>query len=69
MYQHALATGLIGFRSSTLRVRVIEIRDGYAWVITASLLDVGTKLVLDASQIIPEPTDVAVTYHHKLALA
>lgn len=48
---YAIATRLIGFRSSTLRVRITERRGDYVWVITADLLDAGTKLVLDASQI------------------
>lgn len=50
---YALASNLIGFRSSTLRVRVIEQRDGYAWVRTADLQDAGTPLTLRAEQITP----------------
>lgn len=48
---YALATGLRGFRSDTLRVRVTEARDGLVWVVTADLLDAGTFLVLNASQV------------------
>lgn len=50
------ATGLVGFRSpagfaSTLRVREIERRDGHVWVVTADLLNAGTKLVLRDDQV------------------
>lgn len=48
---YALAHRLVGFRSTTLRVRVLERRAGYAWVITADLLDAGTRLVLDEAQV------------------
>lgn len=48
---YANAYGLVGFRSSSLRVRVVEQRDGYVWCVTASLLDAGTPLTLNASQI------------------
>lgn len=62
----ALATSLIGFRTSTLRVRVIDRRDGCVWVITADLIDVGTRLVLDPSQVEELPDYVTeVTYRHK----
>jgi hypothetical protein len=47
----ALASGLLGFRSSTLRVRVLELRNGCAWIVTADLLDVGTRLVIDERQL------------------
>jgi len=52
---YAIATGLIGFSSDSLRVR-IERRDalsGCVWVRTADLLDAGTPLVLDAAQVAP----------------
>jgi len=45
------ATGLVGFRSSTLRVRVTERRDGYVWCVTADLLDAGCRLVLRDEQV------------------
>lgn len=45
------ATDLVGFRSSTLRVRVTERRAGYVWCITADLLDAGTRLVLGDDQV------------------
>ena len=61
---HALATGLRGFQSSTLRVRVTRTEGDYVWVVTADLQDVGTPLVLDASQIQPIESDfVPVTMH------
>lgn len=48
---YALATALKGFKSSTLRVRVLEVRSGCAFVVTADLSDVGTRLVLDPAQL------------------
>lgn len=48
---HFFATGLVGFRSTTLRVRVTERRDGYVWCITADLLDAGCRLVLADAQV------------------
>ena len=45
------ATNLVGFRSDVLRVRVLERRSGYVWVITADLLDAGTRLVLSEAQV------------------
>lgn len=51
----ALASGLRGFPSSILRVRVERIEGSNVWVRTADLLDAGTPLVLDASQVEPEP--------------
>lgn len=59
---YALASGLVGFSSSTLRVRVTEIRDGYAWVVTADLLSAGVPLTLDASQIkrLDEASEIVV---------
>lgn len=47
---YGFASGLIGFRSSTLRVRLLDHRDGCVWVVTADLLDAGTRLVLDEGQ-------------------
>lgn len=52
---YALASRLVGFPSDRLRVRVSEVRDGCAWIRTADLLDAGTPLVLDVSQIEPLP--------------
>lgn len=60
---YAIASGLVGFRSSTFRVRVTEQRNGVAWVMTADLLDAGTRLVLDASQVSPEPHSMPVFRH------
>ena len=45
------ATDLRGFRSTSLRVRVTDRRDGYAWVVTVDLLDAGTPLVLADRQV------------------
>lgn len=58
---YALATGLKGFgpNTSTLRVHVLEVRDGVAFVITADLADAGTRLVLNPSQLEPEGSELA----------
>jgi hypothetical protein len=54
---YALASNLRGFLYAPncpvteLRVRVLEVRDGCAFVVTADLLDVGTRLCLDPSQL------------------
>jgi hypothetical protein len=49
---HLLASGLRGFASSSLRVRLVEtLRDGSVAVVTADLLDAGTPLVLSPSQV------------------
>jgi hypothetical protein len=50
---HLLATGLRGFRSSALRVRLERTDGTYAWVWTADLCDAGTPLVLDVGQLEP----------------
>ena len=52
-FTHAFAHNLIGFKASTLRVRVLGSNDRYVWVITADLLDAGTRIVLDQTQIEP----------------
>ena len=36
---YAIATGLRGFRSDSLRVRITRQEPDYVWVITADLLD------------------------------
>ena len=59
---YALASGLRGFQSDSLRVRITRQEPGYVWVITADLLDAGTKLVLDPSQVEPEQP-ATVTAH------
>jgi len=51
MANYFFATDLVGFRSTSLRVRVTERRDGYVWCVTADLLDAGTKLVLKEAQV------------------
>lgn len=62
------ATNLVGFRSSTLRVEVLERRDGYVWVRTADLLDVGTPLTLDASQVTSEAEGSVVVHKDGLVI-
>ena len=50
--KYAIASGLKGFGIHTsLRVRVLEVRGDYVWVITADMADAGTRLVLDPSQL------------------
>jgi hypothetical protein len=49
---YGLASGLVGFRSSDLRVKVTRIDGNYIFVVTADLLDAGTALVLDAGQVV-----------------
>lgn len=51
MANYFFATDLVGFRSTTLRVRVTERRDGHVWCRTADLLDAGTALVLRDAQV------------------
>ena len=50
---YALASGLVGFPSSSLRVRVVRTDARYVWVVTADLLDAGTPLTLNAGQVAP----------------
>lgn len=61
-HTHAIATNLVGFPSSTLRVRITRTDEpsGCVWVTTADLQDVGTELVLDASQVTQEPSEAVV---------
>ena len=52
---YAIANNLKGFGEATsLRVNVTRQEGDYVWVITCDLRDVGTRLVLDRSQIEPE---------------
>jgi hypothetical protein len=51
---YAVASRLVGFKSSWLRVRILRTEGSYVWCITADLRDAGTKLVLDASQVVTE---------------
>lgn len=60
---YAIASGLRGFGTSELRVRVREIRDGVAFVVTADLRDAGTPLVLDPDQVRAEPQTTTVVSH------
>lgn len=51
MTTYAIAHNLNGFSSSSLRVKVTRTDGENVWVVTADLLDAGTAMVLDASQI------------------
>lgn len=48
---YALASALVGFTSTALRVRVTRLDAHYAWVVTADLADAGTALTLNRSQL------------------
>lgn len=52
---YALASGLRGFPSSSLRVRIVEVlSDGqHVNVLTADLLSVGVPLTIDVSRLSP----------------
>lgn len=63
---YALAHGLIGFASDTLRVKVTERRNGYVWVITADLLDAGCPLTLNENQV--EFIEAETVQMHKTGL-
>jgi hypothetical protein len=65
---YAIATGLVGFRSSELRVKVTRAEGEYVWVVTADLQDAGTFLVLSASQVEAEPQATAEVLSHKTGL-
>jgi len=60
--QYAVASGLIGFRSSTLRVKVTRQEGPYTWIVTADLLDAGTPLVLDTAQVTPEVPETVLMH-------
>ena len=60
--QYAVASGLKGFRSSTLRVKVTRQEGQYTWVVTADLLDTGTPLVLDTAQVTPEASETVLIH-------
>lgn len=63
---YAIASGLVGFKSDTLRVKVIRSEGDYRWVVTADLQDAGTKLVLDASQVKPEEPETVLMHKNGL---
>lgn len=60
--QYAVASGLKGFRSSTLRVKITRQEGQYTWVVTADLLDAGTPLVLDIAQVTPEVSETVLIH-------
>lgn len=51
MTKYAIAHNVKGFKSTSIRVKVTRVDGNYAFVVTADLLDAGTKLVLDINQI------------------
>lgn len=66
--RYAIASGLRGFSSSSLRVFVERETEHYAWVITADLRDAGTRLVLDADKLIPIEEPAPTGYRHASGL-
>lgn len=63
---YAIASRLIGFANSELRVKITRVELGYVWIVTADLLDAGTPLTLDASQVTPE--QAATVESHRAGL-
>ena len=63
---HVFANNLRGFRSSSLRVRITRIEGHDVFVVTADLLDSGTALVLDDSQIGEEVECVSLIHREGL---
>ena len=59
---YAIANSLVGFPRESMRVKVTRIEGDYAWVRTADLMDAGTPLTLDLSQIEPERNEVVVRH-------
>ena len=59
---HAVAKNLRGFSVTELRVKVTRQQGDYTWVTTADLLDCGTHLVLDTSQIYPEEPETVLIH-------
>lgn len=67
--RYAIASGLIGFHASELRVRIIEnVSADTVLVRTADLRDAGTPLALNVSQIRPMADTVSVGVRHSTGL-
>lgn len=58
---YAIASGLRGFSSSTLRVFITRREAGLVWVRTADLSDAGSPLVLDEAQVSSETAPTVVS--------
>lgn len=67
---YAIANNLKGFGSlfTSLRVRVKEIRNGNAFVVTADLHDAGTHLVINPSQLSTIESEVRLQHRNGLAV-
>lgn len=66
---YALAKNLVGFRSSTLRVKVLKQHSAdQVSIITADLLDAGTRLTLDASQLEAIEDEAVSSVRHRTGL-
>jgi len=48
---YGIATDLKGFSSSTMRVRITDMRDGLVWCVTADIQHSGCRLVLKREQV------------------
>jgi len=59
---YAIATKLRGFSVTELRVKVTRQQGDYTWVTTADLLDCGTHLVLDTSQVRQEEPETVLIH-------
>lgn len=62
---YALASGLRGFASDSLRVKVTRAEGPYVWVVTADLQDAGTPLTLNRSQVVFEEEMKSSSLQHK----
>ncbi len=62
---YAIASNLVGLPSSTLRVRIVrDVADCYE-VVTADLLDAGTRLMLSKSKVALEGAPTSTLLSHK----
>jgi hypothetical protein len=64
--RYATAHNLVGFASTTLRVKITRTSGDYVWVTTADLLDTGTALVLDTAQIEGEQPEAVIIHKNGL---
>ena len=65
--QYAVASNLKGFKSETLRVKIVRIASASQIVVrTADLLDSGTALVLSPEQLKIEEPEMVLTHKNGL---
>jgi len=65
---YAVASGLKGFRSSSLRIRVERDLGDVVIARTADLLDAGTPLALDKAQVEPDGADTVMVHSDGLVV-